>query len=157
MKPIDLTTRQINECKLQITHLQAEIIRLQNIKAEASKKEGMSQWLGFTFESSSGLTDEFSAFARDFKKYIKQTANDEDKKYELLGFSRGHFECSGFVKRGITQKFAYFSISDVRHFPDAWFNNILVRTAKNEKDYTGGSNNYCTLNELEKMFDYLTK
>ena len=39
----------------------------------------------------------------------------------------------------------YMSISDVRFFKNEWYNHILFRTAKSEKDFTGGTNLYTTL------------
>lgn len=100
----------------------------------------MNRWRNYRFESSTGPTQEFSQFARDFKKHI---TNALPVRTELVKWSRGHFCISGFVKRGIS--FVYFSISDVRYFQDDWYNNILIRTAKHEKDYLGGSNNYTSL------------
>jgi hypothetical protein len=49
---------------------------------------------------------------------------------------------------------AYASISDVRFFKNSWFDNVLIRTAKSKVDYTGGSNNYC---KLEEINDYLLR
>lgn len=104
------------------------------------KKDSIEKWIGYEFESSSELTKEFSLFARDIKKHIKEVLPHGS---ELVNWNRGHFEVCGFIKRG--DKFVYFSISDVRYWQDNWNVNILVRTAKHEKDYTGGSNGYSTL------------
>ena len=95
-------------------------------------------WKGNDFESSSGRTPEFTAFARMFRFHIQTQARDNY--LEVVNFSTGHFYCSGFLKNIHTGKFAYFSISDVRHFNDSWVDNILLRTASHEKDYTGGRN-----------------
>ena len=56
--------------------------------------------------------------------------------------NNGHYYISGFFKVG-EQPF-YISISDVRHFT---INNILIRTAKDYKDFTGGSNHYLTIQD----------
>jgi len=100
----------------------------------------MEKWLDVEFESSSGLTAEFAKFASDFKKFIKGQLSPDQC---LLVWSRGHFYVSGFINQG--ERFVYFSVSDVRHFFNDWYYHILVRTAKNEKDYTGGVNHYATL------------
>lgn len=52
-------------------------------------------------------------------------------------YNKGYYYVSGFFK--VNDQHFYFSISDVRLFYD---NNLLIRTAKDNKDYTGGSNNY---------------
>ena len=59
-------------------------------------------------------------------------------------FTKGHFDCIGFVRNNESNRIAYFSVSDYRYFP----NTALVRTATSFKDYTGGPNNNCTLINL---------
>ena len=93
------------------------------------------------FESSSGLTPRFKAFARLFKKLIK---NEIAKKgCELLKFNRGHFYVSGFFRKG--EQIYYFSVSDVRDCYNT--PNMLYRTATSTKDYTGGSNQYVNIKD----------
>jgi len=104
------------------------------------------KYINYTFESSSVKTEEFKSFARAFKGDIKELIQSD---FELVSFSVGHFYISGFLKFNLNGKYIYFSISDVRHFPNQWRTNILVRTAEHEKDYTGGSNNYTTLENFK--------
>ena len=110
----------------------------------------MKKWVGNYFQSSTCSTPEFNSFSRAFKKYIKENL---PKNAELVNFSKGHFYCSGFVKK--EDKYVYFSISDVRYFPDQWYNQVLVRTAKNEKDYSGGFNGYTKLDNFKKSVETL--
>jgi short-subunit dehydrogenase len=78
----------------------------------------------------------FKSFARKFKNSIaKELAK---KNCTITAFNVGHYYLSGFFRNANDRCF-YFSISDVRHFD---FGNMLYRTAKHEKDYTGGSNQY---------------
>jgi len=100
----------------------------------------IARWRGQTFQSSTGLTTEFASFARDYRRFINSVIPDD---YELVGFNRGHFYVSGFIKH--KDKYAYFSCSDVRYFPEEWSENILIRTANGPKDYTGGGNRYVNL------------
>lgn len=127
----------------------AELIKIGEIK----KDKTMMAWLDYEFESSSTLTPEFALFARQFKNYIKKAISPNLK---LVSFSRGHFEVSGFIQNPNTDLFAYFSTSDVRYFKNSWFNNILVRTASSDKDYTGGRNNTCALPNLAVKLAELT-
>ena len=93
------------------------------------------------FESSSGLTPHFKAFARLFKKLIKNEIAKQG--CELLTFNRRHFSVSGFFKKG--EQIYYFSVSDVR---DNWGTpKMLYRTATSIKDYTGGSNQYVNIED----------
>jgi hypothetical protein len=107
------------------------------------------KWVNHEFESSSSKTPEFKQFARDFLSDIKKLCEG----YEIVNKNVGHFYVSGFLKKD--DKFVYFSVSDVRHFPNEWFNHILIRTAKNEKDYTGGSNTYTKLQNIKNAVDNL--
>lgn len=104
-------------------------------------------FVAWEFTSGSSTGEDFVIFARAFKKFIKDNLPEES---ELIEFYRGHYILSGFIKRQGTAlynptRFVYFSISDVRHFPGDWIKNILIRTAKSETDYTGGTNNYTEL------------
>lgn len=87
------------------------------------------------FESSCFKTREFRQFATWFRNDLKKVLGANE---EIVNFNVGHFYVSGFIRR-YDGSFSYFSISDVRFFPDA---RVLVRTAKHEKDYTGGTNHY---------------
>jgi hypothetical protein len=124
----------------------ATIEKLENKIAGALKSE---KWVNHEFESSSSKTPEFKQFARDFLSDLKKLCEG----YEIVNKNIGHFYVSGFLKKD--DKFVYFSVSDVRHFPNEWFNKVLIRTAKNEKDYSGGSNKYTNLKEIKNSVDNL--
>lgn len=87
------------------------------------------------FESSSGVTPEWKAFTFVMRGELLKELNAVGAKDFKL--SRGHFYVSGFFR--IDDQWYYFSISDVRYFPER---RILIRTAKYNKDYTGGRNEY---------------
>ena len=116
------------------------------------KSKGMEGWLGYRFESSSGLTEEFAAFSRQARRELAKMMQG----YKLIGYSRNHFEFSAFLQNERTGKLVYVSCSDVRFFPDAWYKNLLIRTARHDKDYTGGSNCYATWPTLRKQAESLT-
>lgn len=104
----------------------------------------MNQWTNYKFESSSSTIPEFASFARAFKNWLKAEAGND---FEIVSFNRGHFYISGFLKNTKNNKLVYFSIPDVR-FNNDWSNQILVRTAKHDKDYSGGANNFVRLYSL---------
>lgn len=135
--------------------VQASSLRVQaeEEKKKEVKKLGVRGWLGYQFESSSVRTPEYAAFERDIKKELKKLMTG----YELIDWLSGHFEFSSFFKSLKTGRIVYISCSDVRFWPDEWFNNLLIRTAKDEKDYTGGSNDYASLPNLKDKADVLTK
>ena len=137
--------------------LYTEAQQLEN-DAEAEKLEeiqnskDISKWLGYNFQSSSGLTEEFSLFSKHIKAELKKIPD-----YELISYSRGHFEFSAFLKNKNNDKLVYLSSDDVRYSPDGWYNNLLIRTAQHDKDYTGGSNDYSTFSGIKQKADYLTR
>ena len=90
------------------------------------------------FESSSETTQEFLAFVRTFKKEFG--AELKAIGASNIEYHRGHFEVTGFYTVG--KQPWYFSLHDVRFFPDE---QIMYRTAKDYKDYSGGSNVYATI------------
>jgi hypothetical protein len=104
--------------------------------------KNINQWKNIQFESSAFITPQFASFARAYKKAIIDAL---DNNFELVNWNRGHFYVSAFFKNRLTEKFICVSCSDVRFFPNEWCFNILIRTAKHDKDYTGGANNYTSL------------
>jgi hypothetical protein len=113
----------------------------------------MKKWLNVEFESCCNETEQFKSFNKDFKKYIKKNIPEG---YNVISWNKGHFYISAMILRPDAQ-IVYFSISDVRHFRNSWYNNILYRTAKHDKDWIGGRNNYSTLDNLFKNINDLPK
>lgn len=105
------------------------------------------------FESSTGTTPAFTKYANTFKREL--VARLEEIGAELVNFNRGHFYVSGFFRKG--EQLFYFSQPDVRSGMGGLMgaDSILVRTAKHDRDYTGGRNHYSRLGEL--LFSSLPK
>ena len=104
----------------------------------------VAKWRGHEFQSSTGLTEEFAAFAKEFKKAITQEMMDAF----VVTFHGGHFEVSGFLQNKTTDRCVYWHISDVRFFSDEWVDHMLIRTTRDDHDYTGGPNQYASLVDL---------
>lgn len=85
-------------------------------------------------------------FARAYKSYVKSQIKPYG--YELVNFNAGWCECSGFITNGI--KYVYFNSGDYRAsapYCDI-FESVLIRRAKDERDYRGETNNFCRLERL---------
>ncbi len=117
------------------------------------KTKGIEGWLDYNFQSSCSLTEEYASFSSQIKKELKKMM----KGFEMVSFNRGHFYFSVFFKNIETGKYVYISSDDVRGGRNGWYNSLLVRTAKNDKDYTGGSNDFSNWNSLLVKAVYLTK
>ena len=99
--------------------------------------------LGNGLESSSQTTPEFLATYKIFKKEFTKIL--KDKGCTDIQIGKGHFYVSGFFTSG-TGQIWYFSCQDFRDPPK----NLMYRTAKHYKDYTGGSNQWAALDNLER-------
>lgn len=95
--------------------------------------------------SGSGLGNDFKVFFRKEKKRI----GDALKALGCtnLEMNYGFYFFSGFFESPSGQTY-YLSCSDIRHFG---YEKILYRTARNRSDFSGGTNQYVGVKELEKM------
>lgn len=131
-----------------------EKIVIEKSHVERMEFKKLSDWIGNEFESDSVKTEEFVSFAKMFRSWIGKACSEAG--LVIVEWSDGHFYCSCFVKNISTGKIAYLSIPDVRHFPDAWTDDILIRTAEHEKDYRGGTNRSATLANVGERLGELT-
>lgn len=112
-------------------------------------KKFLEQWYDRTIEDWGGTTSqEYKDFQRGYRNVLKEIGNEIGM--ELHSFNKNHYDFSAVMKSNKTEQFYYISISDVRYFKNEWANNILYRTMANDKDWTGGSNHYCSLKELSE-------
>lgn len=80
-------------------------------------------------------SDDFKKFVRTFRsEFKKEVAKIGGENVEIKG---GHYYLYGFFT--LNNQPYYIGISDVRHWE---ITDILIRTAKDYKDYTGGRNHY---------------
>ena len=89
-----------------------------------------------------------SDLGQDFKDFFKRekrrlTTILKEKGCTNIKFDYGFYYFSGFFTSATGQVY-YLSCSDVRHFG---YNQLLIRTAKDYKDYTGGSNQYVNVDK----------
>lgn len=107
----------------------------------------LKKWYGKEIEDWGGETSpEYSNFQSNYRSVLKDLCNDIEM--ELYSFNKNHYEFSAVVKSKKTNQFYYISISDVRCWKNKWADDILYRTMEHNKDWTGGSNRYTTLQEL---------
>jgi hypothetical protein len=93
-----------------------------------------------------------SDLGQDFKDWFHKekrrlTAILKEKGCTDIKLDYGFYYFSGFFTSPSGQPY-YMSCSDVRHFP---YEQLLIRTAKHYKDFTGGSNQYCGIGKDELM------
>lgn len=116
----------------------------------------IKKWLNHNFEDWGSVTSsEYKQFQREYKAIIRQIAEDND--YEIYEFIPNHYEFSCILKHTETLQFVYISISDVRYWHNAWYDNILYREMEHAEDWKGKSNSYCSLNDLSSSILNLVK
>lgn len=106
----------------------------------------LKNYLNYEFSSGSYVGEDFVSFSTKFRNHIKKTLPEG---YTLHSYNRGHYDISGVIKTN-TDKFIYFSTSDVRYFKNEWYNNILIRTMAHDKDWRGGQNQYTNLENFSE-------
>ena len=113
-------------------------------------------YLRHNFESSSGLTPDFAAFASSVKKALKKDC--ADAWLELAKFNRGHFDVFGFIRNPKTDRLVYLSIGDMRGgYGGHPLDNVLYRTVERLDDYSSGQNRYAPLTSLIERIKELTE
>lgn len=106
----------------------------------------LEKYIDYEFSSGCYTGDDYKSFQTKYINYLRSMCKQNH--WHLVNVGRNHYCFSAFIKSA-ENKCVYVSISDVRFFTNEWYNNILIRKAKNEQDYYGGFNHRTTLKELE--------
>lgn len=106
----------------------------------------LEKYIDYEFSSGCYTGEDYKSFQTKYINFLRSMCKQNH--WQLVNVGRNHYCFSVFIKSA-ENKCVYVSISDVRFFTNEWYNNILIRTAKNEQDYHGGFNHRTTLKELE--------
>lgn len=128
----------------------------------ADIKTFINKWNGRTLQDDgSRVSKEFHSFQIAFFNAMKKIAQSLGA--EMVKHSYGHYDMDGFIKRG--QNCVYFSYSNgigeggrthvVLKGSGSWYSPLLLRTAKDERDFHGGRNNYESVENCEAMINHL--
>lgn len=125
-------------------------------KAEKDKQvsaveELIKKYNGHAFE------DCISVTSKDFESFCRKLKNALKKDALAMGFTdvtltKGHYYLSGFLNRD--DQYVYYSFSVERGETPTYLDKndcmhaFLYRTAKDDKDFSGGANHFCRLSEL---------
>lgn len=110
------------------------------------------KWNGVAVEDcGSYMSKEAKSFVTAFKRML----NREVPTIEENTITPNHYDLSGMIK--IDGKYIYVSYNIPRwgsriSFNTSGTNGVLYRAARHSKDWTGGFNNFCSIEELpEKL------
>lgn len=97
------------------------------------------------------MSTEAKRCANNFKSLIKEYF--EPLGFELVNWNAGHYDVSGFIKRGATCIYISWDIPRYGKPIDvnvsSVHNGVLFRQANDEKDYTGKFNNFSSITNLK--------
>lgn len=104
----------------------------------------INKWKGNIEDAGSVTSESYKKFEKEYEKLLIEISKNIG--FKLHQFNKGHyyfsavFECEG--------KYYYIIIDDVR-YSNSWIDYILYRTMRHSEDWHGGSNYFCSLNELQ--------
>lgn len=119
-----------------------------------AKLSELKKYLDYEFSTGVYTGDDYKTFQTKYINYLRSICKENG--WQLVRALRNHYNFSAFIK-GNENHFIYLSIFDVRFNRNDWYNRVLIRTAKNENDYTGGSNKYYSLPVLQFAIHQLLK
>ena len=115
----------------------------------------LMQYKNYEFSTGCYTGEDYKIFERLYIRHLKAVCKENN--WIFVQANKNHYCMSAFIKDS-NNRFIYLSISDVRFFKNEWCNNVLIRTASDEKDYHGGSNHYTTLqafvHNVQRLFNY---
>ena len=103
------------------------------------------------------VSREYNNFQNAFNRMAKDIAANINA--EVVKTLKSHYDGSMFFKRGDKYVYVHYGNSTDRTHIDldnnGWNGFLYCRTAKNDRDYTGGPNNFVPLKELADKIDEL--
>ena len=114
------------------------------------------KWDNSIIEDMGGVcSPSYKAYHKALMAEIGKIASDING--NLVKRNCGHYFSSCFIKHN--GKYVYISYDSLIRTRVCLTSgaSFLIRSAKDENDYTGGSNNYCSLSEISNYVEKLTK
>ena len=124
----------------------------------------LRKWNGKTLQDDgSRVSKEFHSFQVAFFNAMRKIAKGLGA--EVVKPSYGHYDMSGFIKRG--GKYVYFNYDNSigyggrthiilkGEYNYGCHAPFLIRTAANDTDYSGGHNNFCPFSQCEELIEKL--
>ena len=110
---------------------------------------------------SSVLADAGTYVSKEYRRFQTSLVREISKYATTVGAkvvssSKGYYVTSCFVERN--GKFVYLNHSADVRMDDGIkieLDSFMIRTARYAKDYTGGNNQYCDMQQLQSMIDKL--
>ena len=131
-------------------------MRIDHFLDKSDLPRPLQKYWGHQFSSGTRPGPDYIAFQAAYGRWLKKLLPE----YEV-DMHKNHYEFSCVICKkgtgGAPDKYVYLSISDVRFFHGEWIYNILIRTMKHAKDWTGGTNGFCQIDQIKERVDELMK
>lgn len=122
----------------------------------------INKWHGRVLEDwGCVVSKEFHSFQVAFFNALRKIAKENG--WEVIKPSYGHYDMYCFIKKG--EKYVYVdydnslntgrNVACLKGEYSGLHAPMLIRTAKSEKDYTGGYNNFCQFEQCEELIKEL--
>ena len=121
----------------------------------------IKKWNGRTLEDAGCyVSKEYQSFQTAFINAMKKIAADMGG--TVVNAGKGHYDLHGFIQVG--NKYVYFSYDNsldahgrthIALTGSNYWEPLLLRTAKDAKDYRGGENNYSCFAECQSLIKKL--
>lgn len=105
----------------------------------------LEKWVNHKFSTGDTAGNDYLAFQREARADLRKQAAAAG--YRLFKFNKNHYCFSAVLQGEKTGDFVYVSVNDVR-FNTNWYNKVLYRTMKHEKDWAGCTNQYCAWDSI---------
>lgn len=102
------------------------------------------------------VSDDFKKFQIAMRHEVKRIAKEIGA--NLVSFAKGHYDMSWFVERDGHYVYCHYGVMGIRSKVMLDHNGAMfIRTAANEHDFRGGSNNFTSFTNIKNMMDRLLK
>lgn len=134
-------------------------MRIDHIMYKENLPPALRKYWGYQFSTGTRPGPDYLAFQASYGRWLKKLFPDCK-----VDMHKNHYEFSAVITKseeGKPDRHVYMSISDVRFWDREWAYNILIRTMKHATDWTGGTNEYCQIDQLrervEALFDRMKR
>lgn len=107
-------------------------------------------------DNGSVLSKDFKKFAKSFQSMLKDEAATDG--WEINTYNVGHYYVSGYLHKD--GRYLYFSYAPARLMPlnlvsARALHSVLIRSARDTKDYVGGRNHFCAVKDIASLIHRL--
>lgn len=136
----------------QLTFFDMAVIPEQKQKKPDKLGAFVREYHGRDIEDAGSVqSQDFKTFAKRLKRVIAEMC--EQIGAEIVSYNTGHYHVSLFLRKGNTYMYLSYDVPRGNCPLDlhaSGTNGFLYRLAKNEKDYKGCGNHFCSLLHLKK-------